>query len=99
MKPLQTEIEMRLLALYQALAQGEDCPPGVQLRIEGLMEGAVISGECVQDAIDALLATCYQRTTGKALSITFGEDWRVFYPFPQIPVRASRAPVFPTTSE
>ena len=52
-----------------------------------------------QVAVDAAMDACYREAFGRALAEDFGADWRDFYPFPQIPAVARRAPVFPSTSD
>ncbi len=42
---------------------------------------------------------CHYEVFGVTLADRFGEDWQAFYPFPQIPVVMTRAPVYPSTPD
>jgi hypothetical protein len=42
---------------------------------------------------------CYRQAFGRTLADDFGDDWREFYPFPQIPAMGRRAPVYPSTRD
>ncbi len=92
-------LDARWRDIYTRLAGGQDCPPGLRLRAEGLMEAAVLAGEASQDSLDAALASAYEQAFGHALVDDFGPGWRAFHPFPEIPGFARRAPVFPSTPE
>lgn len=96
---LLAEIRKRWTAMFEALAAGEDLPPGQRLRAEGMMEAAVLAGEASQEAVTAAMEECYRAAFGRSLAAEFGDDWRDFFPFPQIPAMARRAPVYPSTSE
>ena len=86
-------------SMYSSLEQGRDVPPAHALRAEGMMEAAVICGAVSAVQLDELLSTCYRECTGRTLSHDLGEDWREFHPFPQLPLRMHRAPVYPSTSD
>ncbi len=101
MAGLLVELERRWEALFTQLRDGLDAPPGQRLRIEGMMEAAALtdtgaeSPAGVSEAMDAV----YRRVTGRSLAADFGDDWQQFYPFPQIPAVARRAPVVPSTAD
>lgn len=94
---LIVELEKRWQALFQQLRDGLDVPPSQRLRTEGLMEAAALldpgSEEHLRDAMD----TVYRQVFGHNMATDLGDDWRAFYPFPQIPAYGKRAPVYPTT--
>jgi hypothetical protein len=93
------ELKSRWQQMFDALAAGDDLPPGVRLRAEGLMEAALLVGEATEAEIDATMGVCYRQAFGRDLAAEFGDDWREFHPFPQIPAMARRAPVFPSTRD
>ncbi len=99
MQPLMRELETRWREMFAALAGGDDLPPGVRLRAEGVMEAVVLGDEAGSTEVDAAMNACYQEAFGHSLEEAFGEDWRDFFPYPQIPAMARRAPVFPSTSD
>ena len=85
--------------MFAALAAGDDVPPTQRLRAEGLMEAAVLVGEMTTLELDEAMARCYLEAFDRTITVEFGEDWRDFYPFPQIPAMGRRAPVYPSTAE
>lgn len=97
--PLKAELLRRWQQIFSALECGEDVSPGQRLRAEGVMEAAVMTGEASTDALLAAMDSCYVEIRGCSLADEFGEDWREFYPFPQIPGFMQRAPVYPSTSD
>ena len=99
MGPLVQELKSRWQAMFAALASGDDVSPGERLRGEGMMEAAVIAGEASEIELDAVMSDVYLAAFGRAIDEDFRTDWRNFYPFPQIPAMAKRAPVFPSTSD
>lgn len=99
MHALQTELEHRWRKMFSTLAAGDDVSPTQRLRAEGLMEAAVLAGTAAPDTLVAAMAQCYRTAFGHDLSDDFGEDWQGFFPFPQIPAMARRAPVFPSTKD
>jgi hypothetical protein len=96
---MMDELEQRWQQMFSALAAGGDLPPGPRLRAEGFMEAVVRMQLAAESDLDRAMDDCYRRAFGRGLAQDFGEDWRVFYPFPQIPAVARRAPVFPSTSD
>ena len=99
MDVLQTELEQRWGAMFAALAAGEDVPPSSRLRAEGMMESVVLLGVASVDDLVSAMERSYQAAFGRPVSVDFGEDWRDFFPFPQIPAMGRRAPVYPSTSD
>ena len=99
MHVLQTEIEQRWGRMFAALVGGDDVPPATRLRTEGLMEAVVLSGVATQDDVLAAMDRCYREAYGYSIEQAFGDDWRVFFPFPQIPAMGRRAPVYPSTKD
>lgn len=96
---LIAELEARWDRMFAALAAGEDVPPAQRLRAEGMMEAAELLGVASQESLLDAMDACYQRAFGRPLAADFGSDWQAFFPFPQIPAMAQRAPVYPSTSE
>lgn len=99
MQKLIDSIDQRLQALLSQLAAGLDAPPGQRLRLEGLMEAAVLAEIASEAELRALLEARYREAFGRALEDDLGEGWQSFFPFPQVPVMARRAPVFPSTRD
>lgn len=99
MEQLLVEIERRWRAMFAALAAGEDLPPGERLRVEGMMEAAVLVGAATDEALLAQMEECYAVASGQTLAEALGEDWREVFPFPQVPAMAQRAPVYPSTRD
>src|SRR5690606_15495173 len=99
MHTLIETIDQRLSALLSQLAAGLDASPGQRLRLEGLMEAAVLLGIASETELRALLEARYREAFGRALGDDLGEGWQSFFPFPQIPAMSRRAPVFPSTRD
>jgi hypothetical protein len=99
MSPLLSEIQQRWRLMFSTLAAGNDLPPTQRLRTEGLMEAVVLNGEQTAQRLHADMDAVYREVYDHALADDFGLDWQDFYPFPQIPAVAKRAPVYPSTSE
>jgi len=99
MRELQIELERRWRAMFAALAAGDDVPPSQRLRAEGMMEAAELLGIATRGEIQASMNDCYRDAYGHGISEAFGADWEAFFPFPQIPAMASRAPVYPSTRD
>ena len=93
------ELKRRWTAMFAALAAGDDAPPALRLRLEGLMEAALLVQAATLEDIEDAMAHCYQQAFGRSIIEDFGPDWRDFYPFPQIPAMGRRAPVYPSTSD
>jgi len=92
-------IDQRLQALLAQLSAGLDAPPGQRLRLEGLMEAAVLAEIASEADLRALLEARYREAFGRTLEDDLGEGWQSFFPFPQVPAMARRAPVFPSTRD
>jgi hypothetical protein len=99
MHALQTEIEQRWRAMFAALAAGDDVSPARRLRTEGMMEVAVLLAIATPGELVSAMERCYQSAYGRSIGDDFGADWESFFPFPQIPAMARRAPVYPSTKE
>ena len=99
MHVLETELEQRWRAMFAALADGDDVPPSQRLRAEGMMEAADLLGVATREVLVASMGSCYRDVNGRSIEEEFGTDWQDFFPFPQIPAMAKRAPVFPSTSD
>lgn len=99
MSRLVDELERRWEDIYGRLAAGEDVPPALRLRAEGLMEAAVLEGRATVEELQACMAQAYRRFLSRELTADWGEDWPAFFPFPQIPGFGRRAPVWPTSGD
>ena len=99
MHVLQAELERRWQTMFAALAGGDDVPPGQRLRCEGLMEAVVLLEVATPAALQASMERCYHAAFGHSIAQEFGADWAEFFPFPQIPAMALRAPVYPSTHD
>ena len=96
MSELLVEIEARLVGALERLAAGDDLPPALRLRLEGLCEAAVLVGAADTSHIDALLEAKTSDLRGVDLRELLGEDWRAMHPFPELPLFMDRAPVSPS---
>ena len=99
MSSLMDEVNRRWEQLFRQLAAGDDASPAQRLRLEGLMEALVITGECEPAEVQAAMNRCHSAAFGHNLSEAIGDDWAVLHPFPQIPVFMRRAPVYPSTTD
>lgn len=99
MQDIVDELQRRWRAMFVALARGEDLAPGVRLRAEGMMEALALTGHLDEAQLTDAMDACFREAFGQNLSEAFGQDWRLFYPFPQIPAVARRAPVYPSTKD
>lgn len=91
------EIESRWRGMFAQLAAGGDVPPAARLRTEGMMEAAIILEQSDEAQLLTVMERSYEAAFGTTIAADFGEDWRDFYPFPQIPAMGRRAPVYPST--
>jgi hypothetical protein len=99
MQVLEAELKQRWHEMFCALAAGDDVPPTQRLRAEGIMEAAVLLSIASPEALSQAMDRCYQAAFGRCLAEDFGDDWQEFFPFPQIPAMAKRAPVYPSTKD
>jgi len=99
MHALQIELERRWRAMFSALAAGADVPPAQRLRAEGMMAAAELLGIASPRELQAAMDHCYREAFGRGIDQAFGADWAEFFPFPQIPAMAGRAPVYPSTRD
>ncbi len=96
---LVTAIEQGLREAFIALSRGDDLPPGQRYRLEGMMAAAEILRPGVGDALMTSMDAAYRDVFNETLADAFGDEWRKFYPFPQIPAVMRRAPVYPSTTD
>lgn len=99
MSPIVEELSRRWQLMFSELQRGDDLPPALRLRAEGMMEAAVLTGVATPGELQSLMAECYQAVSGASLAEKFGDDWADFFAFPQIPAMARRAPVYPSTKD
>lgn len=99
MNALLTELESRWQKQFSALAAGSDVAPSLRLRTEGLMEAAILSRAASAEQLSTQMAASYLEAFGRSLAQDFGSDWQDFFPFPQIPAMARRAPVYRSTKD
>ncbi|QIB66042.1 hypothetical protein [Kineobactrum salinum] len=99
MSELLTILDTRWRDIFQRLAEGEDVPPGLRLRTEGMMEAALLQQLATQAELTARMDGHFGALFGHSIAQQFGADWQQFFPFPQIPAMARRAPVVPTTPD
>lgn len=90
---LSEEIARRWQDMLEAVAAGQDIPPGQRWRTEGLMESLVLLGARDGDALQQAMADAYAEALGRSLEDDLGASWREDYPFPEIPFFQRRAPV------
>lgn len=96
---LLAELERRWQRMFQQLEDGDDLPPSQRLRAEGLMEALVLLDPGSEARVQAAMNVAYRQVTQRSLDEDFGDDWQRFFPFPQIPAMAQRAPVHPSTAD
>ena len=99
MHELMGELQRRWSGMFAGLAAGADLPPARRLRAEGLMEAAVLLGVASEEQLIRAMDHCYRDAFGATIAEHFGEDWREYHPFPEIPAMAARAPVYPSTAD
>lgn len=99
MTALLHEIASRWRGLFERLAAGDDLPPGQRLRLEGMMEAAVLCGLTTEAELLAAMDVAYRDTFARSLADDLGADWQALHPFPEIPAFMGRAPVYPSTPD
>ena len=99
MDAIREELEARWQAMLERAVAGDDLPPALRLRAEGLMEALALTGAAEPAALSAAMAEAWERAVGEPLAATLGEDWETVHPFPAIPFYQARAPVVPSTSD
>jgi hypothetical protein len=97
--PLLVEVHARWRKIFTVLHAGSDLSPALQLRTEGLMEAVVLTREATAEELGHQMAQVYAEVYGQPIADFFAPDWQLFYPFPQIPAAARRAPVYPSTTD
>lgn len=96
---VRRELARRWVHMLQRVAAGDDIPPSLRLRAEGLMEALVLGGEASAEELQSAMCGCHLQELGHSLDSVLGGHWREHYPFPQIPFFQQRAPVYPSTRE
>ena len=91
-------ITEQLDAIIIRLQAGLDCPPADQLRLEGLMQAAVLLSIASEADLQKLFEERYQDLTDRCIKTQFGDAWTDFFRFPSLPLFAKPAPVQPTTN-
>ncbi|NQY03206.1 MAG: hypothetical protein HRT76_08075 [Halieaceae bacterium] len=99
MSPVKEEWERRLLEMFRRAAAGDDVPPAMQLRAEGLMEALLLCGQDTISGLQSRMSELHEREMGESLEQRLGEAWAEMHPFPEIPVFMQRAPVYPSTHD
>jgi len=99
MDALQTELERRWRLMFAALTAGDDVPPAMRLRTEGMMEAAVLLQCAAPAELQQAMDDVYRAACGQGIAAQFGDDWQDFFVFPQIPAMGRRAPVYPSTRD
>lgn len=92
-------LRQRWFDIFQRLASEGEVAPGFVLRSEGMMEAWVLAGKFSAAQLQEEMSAQYEQVSGATLAQVWGEHWRDFFPFPQIPAFAPRAPVEPSTSD
>lgn len=95
MDRLEAELRARWQAMLQRVRDGDDIPPSLRLRAEGLMEALVLAGARDPESLQAAMVEAWHDAIGEPLATSLGEDWRRVHPFPAIPFYMARAPVVP----
>ncbi|MEQ8515491.1 MAG: hypothetical protein RIC38_07795 [Chromatocurvus sp.] len=90
---LDDELAKRWQDMLEAVAAGEDIPPGQRWRTEGVMEALVLLGARSSDELQRAMAQAYAEALDRSLESDLGASWREDYPFPEIPFFMRRAPV------
>lgn len=99
MTKLRSLLLSRFEDIFKRLEAGEDVPPSLRLRTEGLLEALVLIEEATVDELDKILEDLHKVHRGASLTEELGADWRHLHPFPELPLWMDRAPVFPSTSD
>lgn len=93
------EISVRWQKMFESLVAGRDVAPSLRLRTEGLMEAAVLAGVASPEQLTEKMEQHYLQCYTNSVAADHGDDWQDFFPFPQIPAMAKRAPVYPSTAD
>ena len=89
---LAREIGQRLDILLARLADGDDIPPGSRLRLEGMLESAVLVGSSMEE-LRQQIRQCYRPYANIDVDSAAGESWVGHAPFPELPLFLPPAPV------
>ena len=76
MDPLLDELDRRWRAMFAALAGGDDVPPALRLRAEGMMEAAVLLGLATAHELGEAMDRSYRSAFDRGIAEDFGEDWQ-----------------------
>ena len=98
-KKLKDELRGRWKHIFEAVVRGDDISLATRLRAEGLMEAAAILKIWEKDDQLRELKLTYCRVFGRGFEESFGFEWELLHPFPEIPVYVERAPVYPSTKD
>lgn len=90
---LDAELAQRWQNMLSAVAAGDDIPPGLRWRTEGMMEALVLLGTRSGGELQQAMADAYRKSLGRSLACDLGDDWQSGHPFPEIPFFMRRAPV------
>lgn len=90
---LDAEVLHRWQGMLSAVEAGDDIPPGLRWRTEGMMEALVLLGARSREELQQAMADAYQQSFGRSLESDIGADWQDEHPFPEIPFFMGRAPV------
>lgn len=90
---LDDDLARRWRSMLEAVAAGEDIPPGQRWRTEGVMEAVVLLGARSSEELQQAMADAYAEVLSRSLEHDLGASWREDYPFPEIPYFMRRAPV------
>lgn len=94
MDKLTAVLEQRLAKIYELLHEGGSPSPAERFRLEGLMEAAEIMGLLSRQEIWAMVESTYYHVYQLEL-IDSDQRWQNSFPFPSLPLKAIRAPVYP----
>lgn len=93
MEKVEAELRARWQQMLERVRAGDDVPPALRLRAEGLMESLVLAGMRSPQELGTALADAWCEAMGEPLERSLGEDWQSVHPFPAIPYYMARAPV------
>jgi len=95
-KQLIEKLEQGLRALFVEIRDDGNSNPVERFRLEGIIAAAEIAEILAREQIYIKMEQCYLEVNRRTLGQTFGDNWVGLYPFPSIPVRGVRAPVYPS---
>ncbi len=89
-KRFVTEVEARLLAIFNAYERGEDVPPALVFRTEGFIEAGCSMGLVIESDMVALIQRLHKQVFNTELTLIPSDKIH-------IPSLMKRAPVYPST--